>query len=327
MYIYICDMAQLYSNLHGDEMFTFTPQLTSIGIDTAKISCEIGFLSSLRAMKLLMQALMVRGGLGFMELLWLGQMAGWHCACTQQQTLCVVKPSEQCLLCSEHQCREAAILVVSAGIALLRFPGTGQLTVVATFTMFWDHCISAKHADPLNRLITWSFTSDSYYTLQRNCKGDIVVSAYPSVYLFVHASSRQSVCLWMESCPVCIFHNTFGIHLIFTHLINQLQKGFRVLSYFSIKSKIWIFVEILYLRLLDLLYDLDLYNPMYDDLDLWPHSWPWPGIVCTVMCLFEVPGAKTLWRVLLFCAILCAMGTLIEYYSHEYIEYYSHMIA
>ena len=33
-----------------------------------------------------------------------------------------------------------------------------------------------------------------------------------------------SVCLWTESCPLCIFNNTRRIHFIFTHLIKQLQK-------------------------------------------------------------------------------------------------------
>ena len=33
-----------------------------------------------------------------------------------------------------------------------------------------------------------------------------------------------SVHLWTESCLLCIFHNTQGIHFIFTHLIKHLQK-------------------------------------------------------------------------------------------------------
>ena len=32
-----------------------------------------------------------------------------------------------------------------------------------------------------------------------------------------------SVPLWTESCPLCIFNNTRGIHFIFAHLIKQLQ--------------------------------------------------------------------------------------------------------
>ena len=33
-----------------------------------------------------------------------------------------------------------------------------------------------------------------------------------------------SVRLWTNSCPLCIFHNKSRIHLIFIHLIKQLQK-------------------------------------------------------------------------------------------------------
>ena len=47
----------------------------------------------------------------------------------------------------------------------------------------------------------------------------------------VRLSVRPSVRLWTESCPLCIFHNTCRIHFIFTHLINQLQKVCRVLSF------------------------------------------------------------------------------------------------
>ena len=33
----------------------------------------------------------------------------------------------------------------------------------------------------------------------------------------------EHVCLWTESCLLCIFNNTRQIHFIFTHLIQQLQ--------------------------------------------------------------------------------------------------------
>ena len=51
---------------------------------------------------------------------------------------------------------------------------------------------------------------------QRSWKGDILVSPCPSVRL------------WTESCPLCIFSNTHQIHIIFAHLIKQLQKVCRV---------------------------------------------------------------------------------------------------
>ena len=35
---------------------------------------------------------------------------------------------------------------------------------------------------------------------------------------------RPSVRLWTESCPICIFNNTYRIHFIFAHLIKQLQE-------------------------------------------------------------------------------------------------------
>ena len=39
---------------------------------------------------------------------------------------------------------------------------------------------------------------------------------------------RLSVCLWTESCPLFIFNNTRRIHVIFAHLIKQLQKVCRM---------------------------------------------------------------------------------------------------
>ena len=53
---------------------------------------------------------------------------------------------------------------------------------------------------------------------------EIVVHIGPSI--------RSSVCLWTESCPLCIFHKTSQIHFIFTHLINQLQEVWHILIFF-----------------------------------------------------------------------------------------------
>ena len=39
---------------------------------------------------------------------------------------------------------------------------------------------------------------------------------------------------WTELCPLCIFYNTDRIHYTCTHLINQLQKVCRVLSFMKI---------------------------------------------------------------------------------------------
>ena len=47
-------------------------------------------------------------------------------------------------------------------------------------------------------------------------------------------SIRPSVRLWTESCPFCIFHNTRWINFIFIHLIKQLQKVCRGLSFCKI---------------------------------------------------------------------------------------------
>ena len=44
----------------------------------------------------------------------------------------------------------------------------------------------------------------------------------------VRLSVRQSVRLWTESCPLCIFNNTHRIHFIFAHLIEQFKKVCRV---------------------------------------------------------------------------------------------------
>ena len=50
------------------------------------------------------------------------------------------------------------------------------------------------------------------------------------VYWFhvVRPSVRLSIRLWTKSCPLCIFHNNSRIHFIFAHLINQLEKVYRV---------------------------------------------------------------------------------------------------
>ena len=42
-----------------------------------------------------------------------------------------------------------------------------------------------------------------------------------SVCPSVHPSVRPSVCLWTESCLLCIFNNSCWIHFIFAHLIKQ----------------------------------------------------------------------------------------------------------
>ena len=69
----------------------------------------------------------------------------------------------------------------------------------------------------------------------------ILFLLYPRSTKFKRGGTLVSLCpsvrLWTESCPLCIVHNTSGIHFIFTHLIDQLQKGCRMLSF----VKIWIF--------------------------------------------------------------------------------------
>ena len=47
-------------------------------------------------------------------------------------------------------------------------------------------------------------------------------------YTGITLSVCPSVCLWTESCPLCIFNNTHRIYFIFAHLIKQLQKVCRV---------------------------------------------------------------------------------------------------
>ena len=68
-----------------------------------------------------------------------------------------------------------------------------------------------------------------YPPLQRRWKGvywfhlsiclSICPSICPSVCLSVRLFVYLSACLWTESCPLCIFHNTRWIHFIFTHRI------------------------------------------------------------------------------------------------------------
>ena len=70
------------------------------------------------------------------------------------------------------------------------------------------------------------------YQLLNKVKG-----GYTGFTLYVCLPVR---CLWTESCLIFIFHNTRRIHLIFTHLINQLQKVCHVLSFVK-NSDIFIF--------------------------------------------------------------------------------------
>ena len=50
------------------------------------------------------------------------------------------------------------------------------------------------------------------------------------VYTGFTLSVHPSVFLQTKSCPLCIFHNTGRIHLIFRDVMNQLQKVCRVSS-------------------------------------------------------------------------------------------------
>ena len=61
--------------------------------------------------------------------------------------------------------------------------------------------------------------------LQWSWKGCILVSRCPPV----RSSVRLSIRLWTESCPFCIFHNTSRNHFIFSYLIYQLHKVYRML--------------------------------------------------------------------------------------------------
>ena len=56
----------------------------------------------------------------------------------------------------------------------------------------------------------------------------------------VHPSDCRFVCLWTELRLLCIFHNTSQIHIIYTHLINQLHKMCHVLRFLkNSKIRIW----------------------------------------------------------------------------------------
>ena len=74
-----------------------------------------------------------------------------------------------------------------------------------------DFCIPRAPQNILHKNIHYILL---YPPLQRSWKGGILVSPCPSV------------CLWTESCPLCIFNNTHRIHFIFAHLIKQAQKVF-----------------------------------------------------------------------------------------------------
>ena len=51
-----------------------------------------------------------------------------------------------------------------------------------------------------------------------------IYSHHNTFVLFSKMYVRLSVCLWTESCLLCIFNNTRRIHFIFAYLIKQLQK-------------------------------------------------------------------------------------------------------
>ena len=73
--------------------------------------------------------------------------------------------------------------------------------------------------DPNSFLAMKSNTNLVYYT---PCFNKVERGVY--WFHLVHLSVRLSIRLWMESCPLCILHNTSWIHFIFTHLIKKLQK-------------------------------------------------------------------------------------------------------
>ena len=82
----------------------------------------------------------------------------------------------------------------------------------------------------------WFYSKDepmlAYPPLQRCvCAGIILLSSLcPSVCPYV--------CLWTESCPLCVFNNTCQILFIFTHLIKQFQKVCRMYFFFSKLNKL-----------------------------------------------------------------------------------------
>ena len=89
----------------------------------------------------------------------------------------------------------------------------------STSEIKWNHMLTCK----CNSLM---YCSD-YYTLRFN-EVERGVYWFHLVHLSVCLSVRLSVCLWTESCPLCIFNYIRQIHSIFAHLIKQLQKVCRV---------------------------------------------------------------------------------------------------
>ena len=83
------------------------------------------------------------------------------------------------------------------------------------------------------RWITQNYTVACSYTHNGNSNSDYMRSLlYPPPlqrswkggHTGITLSVRPSVRLWIESCPLRIFNNTYQIHFIFAHLIKQLQK-------------------------------------------------------------------------------------------------------
>ena len=97
-----------------------------------------------------------------------------------------------------------------------------------------------------------------------------VKRGYTGFTLSVHPSALMYICLWMESCLLCIFYHTFQIHVTLHILTTKFRKSLMLLFF---NSKIWSFANFSYFRLLDPLCNLG------DDLDLWPYPLPLPWIV------------------------------------------------
>ena len=112
-------------------------------------------------------------------------------------------------------------LVPASRIVILN----GILSVSSNVNIKWKQYKSLYDVDILFPFVQHTLL---YPSLQWSSKGvyrfHLVRPSEMSFRLAVPSAGRLPVCLWTESCLLCIFHNTLRINFIFTRLINNFRR-------------------------------------------------------------------------------------------------------
>ena len=102
---------------------------------------------------------------------------------------------------------------------------------LSSFCLPYQHSVIYLHCCQLLTMgsqsslsITHCFYSPHFNKVERGIPVSSGPSVRPSIHLSIRLSIFPSVCLWTESCLLCIFNTTRRMHFIFAHLIKQLQK-------------------------------------------------------------------------------------------------------